>query len=120
MIPMFAAFEFGDAFFRTPTYNTVVILAVAGLMVSRVPTFALKRFHVRSEWVLPTLLGVGAMTAFLTTEPWATLLVVGVIYVGSFPFSISYYRKLKRTADDMRAATLRVVSEAGAAVPPGK
>jgi CDP-diacylglycerol--serine O-phosphatidyltransferase len=120
MIPMFAAFEFGDTFFRTPTFNTFVILAVAGLMVSRVPTFALKRFHVPSEWVLPTLLGVGAMTAFLTTEPWATLLVVGVIYVGSFPFSIHRYRKLKRTADEMRAHTLRVASEAGVPVPPGK
>jgi len=120
MIPMFAAFEFGDTFFRTPIFDTCVILAVAGLMVSRVPTFALKRFHVPSEWVLPTLLGVGAMAAFLTTEPWATLLVVGVVYVGSFPFSIHRYRKLKRTADEMRAATLRVASEAGAAVPPGK
>ena len=120
MVPMFAAFEFGDTFFRAPTLNTLWILAVAGLMVSRVPTFALKRFHVPSEWVLPTLLGVGAMAAFLTTEPWATLLVVGVIYVGSFPFSIRYYRKLKRTAEEMRAATLRVASEAGATVPPGK
>lgn len=118
IIPMFAAFEFGDTFFRTPYVNAAVILAVAGLMVSRVPTFALKRFHVPSEWVLPTLLGVGALAAFLTTEPWATLLVVGVVYVGSFPFSILHYRKLKRAADDMRAATLRVATEAGVAVPP--
>lgn len=120
MVPMFAAFEFGDTFFRTPAFNTFWILAVAGLMVSRVPTFALKRFHVKSEWVLPTLLGVGALAAFLTTEPWATLLIVGVVYIGSFPFSVLHYRKLKRTADEMRAATMRVASEAGAAVPPGK
>jgi CDP-diacylglycerol--serine O-phosphatidyltransferase len=120
MVPMFAAFEFGDTVFRTPTFNTFWILAVAGLMVSRVPTFALKRFHVPSEWVLPTLLGVGALAAFLTTEPWATLLIVGVVYIGSFPFSIRYYRRLKRTADEMRAATMRVASEAGATVPPGK
>lgn len=119
MVPMFAAFEFGDTFFRTPAFNTFWILAVAGLMVSRVPTFALKRFHVKSEWVLPTLLGVGALAAFLTTEPWATLLIVGVVYIGSFPFSVLHYRKLKRTADEMRAATLRVATEAGAAVPPG-
>ncbi len=120
MVPMFAAFEFGDTFFRAPIFNTLWLLAVAGLMVSRVPTFALKRFHVPSEWVLPTLLGVGALAAFLTTEPWATLLIVGVLYIGSFPFSIRHYRKLKRTADQMRAATLRVVSDAGTAVPPGK
>lgn len=120
MVPMFAAFEFGDTVFRSPTLNTLWILAVAGLMVSRLPTFALKRFHVPGEWVLPTLLGVGAMAAFLTTEPWATLLIVGVVYIGSFPFSVRYYRKLKRTADEMRAATLRVANEAGAAAVPGK
>ena len=61
-----------------------------------------------------------ALAAFLTTEPWATLLIVGVLYVGSFPFSIRHYRKLKRTADEMRAHTLRVASEAGVPVPPGK
>src|SRR5262249_59683971 len=111
MIPMFAAFEFGDSFFRTPTVNTFWILAVAGLMVSRLPTFALKRFHVPSEWVLPTLLGVGAIAAFLTAEPWATLLVVGVIYIGSFPFRVRYHRKPNRTAHRNHAATLPGASQ---------
>jgi CDP-diacylglycerol---serine O-phosphatidyltransferase len=113
MIPMIASFEFGGTFFRSPYLNTVVIAAVAALMVSRVPTFAAKRFRVPHEYVLPLLLVVGALAAFLTTEPWLTLLAVGVIYIASIPFSIRSYQRLKRAADEIRGATLRVVSEAG-------
>jgi len=115
MIPMMASFEFGDTVFRSPWLNAVTILAVAALMVSRVPTFAMKRFRVPSEWALPVLLGVGAFAAFLTTEPWATLLVIGAIYIGTIPLSIRSYQRLKRAAEEMRAATLRVAGEAAAA-----
>lgn len=115
VVPMIASFEFGDTVFRSPWLNAVVILAVAALMVSRVPTYAMKRFRIPSEWVLPTLLGVGAFAAFLTTEPWPTLLVVGALYVGSIPLSIRSYQRLRHAAEEMRAATLRVASEAGAA-----
>lgn len=113
MMPMFLSFEFGSAFFRSPYVNAVAIAAVAALMVSRVPTFALKRFRVPSEWALPLLLLVGALAAFMTTEPWLTLIVIGALYIGSFPVSIRSYRRLRQTAEEMRAATLRVASEAG-------
>ena len=114
MIPMIASFEFGGTFFRSPYLNTIVIAAVAALMVSRVPTFALKRFRVPHEYVLPLLLVVGALAAFLTTEPWLTLLAVGIIYIAAIPFSIRSYQRLKRAAEEIRSATLRVVSDGGA------
>ncbi len=103
MIPMFASFEFGFTVFRSPYLNGIVLAGVAALMVSRVPTFSFKRFRVPGEWVLPMLLVIGAMAAFLTTEPWATLLVVGGIYVGSIPVSIRSYRKLREAAEELRA-----------------
>jgi len=116
LLPMIADFEFGgDIVFRSPILNAVTIIAISALMVSRVPTFAMKRFRVPQEWVLPTLLVVGALAAFLTTEPWATMLLMGALYLGSIPFSIRSYRRLRRAAEAMRAATLRVASEAAAA-----
>src|SRR6267154_1748386 len=39
LVPMYLAFEFGDEFFRSPFFNGIVMIAVAALMVSRVPTF---------------------------------------------------------------------------------
>jgi CDP-diacylglycerol--serine O-phosphatidyltransferase len=75
-----------------------VLAAVAALMVSRVPTFSLKRFRVPREWVLPVLIAIGGAAAFLTTAPWGTLLAVGAVYIASIPIGIWRYRRLARTA----------------------
>jgi CDP-diacylglycerol---serine O-phosphatidyltransferase len=107
MIPMFVSFEFELAFFRSPYVNGLVLAGVAALMVSRVPTFSFKRFRVPAEWVLPMLLVIGGLAAFLTTEPWGTLLVIGILYLGSIPVSIRSYRKLREAAEELRAGMLR-------------
>jgi CDP-diacylglycerol---serine O-phosphatidyltransferase len=104
MIPMMLWFEFGLEVFRSPILNAVVIAVVAALMVSQVPTVSLKRFRVPKAWVLPTLLGFGLAAAFLTTEPWATLLALGAIYIASFPVGIVQYARLRRRAEQRGAA----------------
>src|SRR5579883_2521573 len=106
MIPMFLNFESGIDFFRSPILCGAVLAAVAALMVSRVPTFAFKSFRIPREWVLPTLLLVGALAAFLTTEPWLTLLIIGALYIGSIPVSIRAYARLRRAAEELRAPRL--------------
>jgi len=102
MLPMFLNFETGLDFFRSPYLNGAALLAVAALMVSRVPTFAFKTFRFPREWVLPTLLLIGAMAAFLTTEPWITLLIVGALYLASIPVSIRAYGRLRRASGEPR------------------
>jgi CDP-diacylglycerol---serine O-phosphatidyltransferase len=102
MMPMFCSFEFGASFFRSPYLNGIVLACIAGLMVSRVPTFAFKRFRIPSHWVVPTLLVVGGLAAFLTTEPWATLIAIDALYLVSFPLSFRSYQRLRRAAGDVR------------------
>lgn len=113
LLPLFLSFEVGDTFFRSPFVTGAWIVAIAALMVSRVPTYSAKRFHIPGEWVLPMLLLIGVLVAFLTSEPWITLTVLGVTYLGSIPLSIRSYRRLHHAAEEMRAATMRVASEAG-------
>ena len=67
-------------------------------MISKVPTVSLKRIRIPHDMVIPTLLGFGVATAFLTTEPWLTLTVVGIVYVSSIPLTIHSYLRLKRAA----------------------
>jgi CDP-diacylglycerol--serine O-phosphatidyltransferase len=105
IIPMFLYFEFGWSGFRSGWFGAVVLAAVGTLMVSRVPTFSMKRFHVPREWVLAMLLIIAGLAALATTEPWATLLLIGLIYMGSIPLSIRAYNKLRRAASEMRAAS---------------
>jgi CDP-diacylglycerol--serine O-phosphatidyltransferase len=102
MMPLMASFEFGSDFFRSPILNGLVLASVAALMVSRVPTFSLKRLRVQREWVLPVLVAIGLAAAFLTTEPWATLLAVGVVYLATMPISVLHYARLRRAAERLR------------------
>jgi CDP-diacylglycerol--serine O-phosphatidyltransferase len=104
LIPMLLNFEFGWSGFRSGWFGAVVLAAVGALMVSRVPTFSGKRFHLPREWVLPVFLIIGGLAALTTTEPWATLLLVGLIYIASIPLSIRAYNKLRRAANELRAA----------------
>jgi len=96
MVPMFASFEWGHWLSRSPILNAVWIGIVALLMVSTIPTFSLKRIRIPTHHVIPTLLGVGLMAAFLTTAPWMTLMLVGVIYVGSIPLTVRVSHRLRR------------------------
>src|SRR5690348_15912187 len=98
MVPMFLSFEWGDRLFRSPYLNAVTVTGIALLMISKVPTLSLKRIRVPHHLVVPTLLAFGVATAFLTTEPWLTLTVVGIVYVGSIPLTIRSYYRLKRAA----------------------
>jgi CDP-diacylglycerol---serine O-phosphatidyltransferase len=103
MIPMFFSFEFGGTFFRSPYLNGIVLAGVAALMVSRVPTYSFKRFRLPAEWWPPMLLVIGGLVAFLTTEPWATLLALEGLYLASIPLSIRSYGRLRDAAEAIRA-----------------
>jgi CDP-diacylglycerol--serine O-phosphatidyltransferase len=79
--------------------SAVTVTGIALLMISKVPTVSLKRIRIPHHLVIPTLLGFGVATAFLTTEPWLTLTVVGIVYVSSIPLTIRSYLRLKRAAE---------------------
>ena len=98
MLPMFLNFKTDADFFRSPVLNGVALALVAALMVSRVPTFSFKSFRIKRAWVLPMLLLLAAMAAFLSTEPWLMLIILGGLYIGSIPFSIRSYGRLRRAS----------------------
>jgi CDP-diacylglycerol--serine O-phosphatidyltransferase len=106
MVPMFLSFEWGDWLFRSPYLSAVTVTGIALLMVSKVPTVSLKRIRIPHHLVIPTLLGFGVATAFLTTEPWLTLTAVGIVYVGSIPWTVHSYFRLKRAALACKAETV--------------
>ena len=114
MLPMFVGFEWGDWIARSPYLNGVWITGVALMMVSTLPTVSLKRIRVPQRFVIPTLLGIGVATAFLTTAPWPTLIVVGAVYLGSIPLTIRAAYRLRRGYEARQA---RQPAETTAALP---
>ncbi|MBC7953564.1 MAG: CDP-diacylglycerol--serine O-phosphatidyltransferase [Rhodospirillaceae bacterium] len=104
MLPMVASFELGRGFFDRPAVTAVFLLGVAFLMVSTIPTFSFKKVRIPNVWVLPVLLVVGLIAAFLVTEPWLTLAIIGVSYVALIPVSVRSFRHLRAQAERMADA----------------
>ena len=83
------------AWLRHPVVGAVFLIGIASLMVSRVPSWSLKKGRVPSHLVLPTLVGIACLIGLLATTPWVTLPAMGVIYLGLLPFSYRSWRRLK-------------------------
>ena len=102
LFPIFAAlaFEgwgwtgFANAI-RHPVLSAVVLVGVAGLLVSTLPTWSFKNYKVPRQAVLPLLLGAAGYVALLVAEPWAALAAAGLLYAGMIPFSLRSYHFLR-------------------------
>jgi len=73
-------------------------LAIAFLMVSRLPVFSGKRVgkRVAPELVLPLFVVVVLAFALLIAYPWPVLTVATVVYLASLPFGFMSYRGYQR------------------------
>jgi CDP-diacylglycerol---serine O-phosphatidyltransferase len=99
LLPLALTIQFGDGFFNQPMVVALFLMGVSFLMVSKIPTFSFKKVRIPHKWVLPILLVVGLVAAFLVTEPWLTLSVLGVAYLASIPFALRSFRRLKSQAE---------------------
>ncbi len=66
---------------------------IAFLMVSRIPTFSLKRAHIGREMVLPILLIAGVAAAAVVGYPWLMYVLTGLGYLSLIPFSVMSHRR---------------------------
>lgn len=100
MAPMYLGFL--DVLPDGHAYAKVIapfIVAMAILMVSRVPTFSGKTVtQVPRELVLPILAAAALVVVCLITYPWETLLLAAVVYAALIPVSVSSYYRHKRKA----------------------
>lgn len=72
------------------------LLLVGFLMVSRVPSFALKGWHIHRSAVVPIMVGIGLAAAGLVTDTWGTLVLLALAYIASIPVAALYYRQQLR------------------------
>lgn len=96
LLPMTVSFEAGAEVFRSATLNGIVLLVVAALMISRIPTFSAKRIKVPRRHVGLVLLAVGAFAAFLVSTPWVMLTCAGIAYLLSIPLAAYSFRRVQR------------------------
>jgi CDP-diacylglycerol---serine O-phosphatidyltransferase len=103
LIPLMVSFEIEAAWPRHALVVGTVLVAVGGLMVSRLPTYSFKKGRVPRHLVLPALLGAALVMGVLASAPWIALSLLGLVYVGLIPFSWMAYRR--QAMQDRQAAT---------------
>jgi CDP-diacylglycerol--serine O-phosphatidyltransferase len=102
LFPMILSFQTDAMPLRHPVVSAVVLIVVAGLMVSRLPTYSFKNAHIPKRFTWIVLLVVALIAAAGIVAPWLTLAVVIGTYIVLLPLASLSFRRLERataTAD---------------------
>ncbi len=91
--PMIIYFQTDMEFLKNPVFCIAYMAVIAGLTISNVPTFSFKKMSIKRQYVLFYLLGIGIFATLLVTQIWATMSVVGLLYLLTIPMSVINHRR---------------------------
>ncbi len=72
--------------------SSVAIVTTSILMVSKIPTYSLKRILIPRHFAIFLLLGIGIYVSLLIFYTFQTLFITGVIYILLIPISFFHYK----------------------------
>ncbi len=96
--PLLPAFGDSRDLYTRAVASAAVMIVVATLMASSLPTFSWGSLRLRAEWRLVALLGVGLFAGALFTVPWLTLSLLSLAYAASIPLGFRAARRVRRAA----------------------
>ena len=99
LMPLIMSFETGPGIMDHVPVVSVFMIGVSFLMVSKIPTFSAKKMRIPNAYVLPVMVVVGLLAAFLVTEPWLTLAGIDAVYLGMIPVAVRSFHRLKIQAE---------------------
>jgi len=78
---------------RHPVTGAIFLVGIGALMISRLPSWSLKRGRIPGPWVVPSLALAAPGIGLMVTTPWTTLPLIGLVYLLLLPFSYASYRR---------------------------
>ena len=94
LYPIILQHAFSDfTFSQNVACYAFFMLVASGLMVSRIPTFTLKKVVVPPSLVLPFLLVLFVIVGLLYSYPWHMLTLIGIVYLCLIPVSALNFKK---------------------------
>ncbi len=102
---------------RPELFAEIYCVAIALLMVSRLPTWSGKKAGkaIGREWVAPLFIGAAVAVGLLISYPWQVLTAITLAYLVGLPFGIQRYRQLDAAH---RKATATAAAPAPTPPPP--
>lgn len=96
LAPLVVTLQVGDGWWSTPTAIATWTVAIAFLMISRLPTLSLKRVHVPQRWIVPLLLLIMLTAIVVVSYPLVALVLAMAGYLLHLPYAAWRYRWLAR------------------------
>ena len=78
------------------TLSSIAILTTSVLMVSKIPTYSLKRILIPRNLAIFLLLGIGVYVSLIIFYTFETLFITGLIYIILIPISFFHFRHLNK------------------------
>ncbi|MFL6118179.1 CDP-diacylglycerol--serine O-phosphatidyltransferase [Actinophytocola sp.] len=89
LLPLIVTLQIGhDGWWNSNAVVMVWTVAIAALLISRIPTLSLKTFRVPARAVAPLLVLVGLLAAAVITYPMMALACVLVVYLLHVPYAV--------------------------------
>ncbi|MEA2871198.1 MAG: CDP-diacylglycerol---serine O-phosphatidyltransferase [Hyphomicrobiales bacterium] len=113
------------SFLRVPVpvvLTFIYTLAIAGLMVSRLPVLSGKKIgtRVRPEMVAPVIIVAVLLIALLIAYPWELLSVVSLVYLVLLPLGWFSYRRYQQADAAARVTATAASGHPAASAPPAR
>lgn len=115
LLPLAVTVEFGTGWWSSEPVVWVWTVAIAALLISRVPTFSLKTARVPAKAIAPLLVGVTLLAAAIIQYPLLVLATALLAYLFHIPFAVHRYHWLGKHPEawDVPARERRAIRRAG-------
>jgi CDP-diacylglycerol--serine O-phosphatidyltransferase len=115
LLPLALNEQVGTGWWSTRWLVTAWTVAVAALLISRIPTLSAKTVRVPAKAVAPLLVLVGLVAAAVITFPLGTLVVAMLLYLLHIPLAVRRYDWLARHPEawDVPPRERRAIRRAG-------
>ena len=97
LLPMIISFSsFNELFTISPIFILLVVTFVSFMMISRIPTYAIKQVKISKTIFIFLALGFVLFFSFLFQNTFETLTILGLIYLLSIPISFIHFLRLRK------------------------
>lgn len=94
MLPLVAWLQWGEGWWSSQYVVWAWTIAIAGLLISRIPTLSLKTARVPARAIAPMLIAVTLIAAGIIQFPLIMLIIAMVLYLAHIPYSVYRHRWL--------------------------
>lgn len=111
LMPMIISFSGFNLNFINSHIVLAIVVIVAFLMISKIPTYALKKIEISKKFFILIMLFVVLYFSLLFNKTFETLVVTGIMYSLSIPISFFHYVNRKRNYEKSNKKGESIISD---------